>query len=326
LFKRPDEVAQEEFQKGYEKGINLGRAKWGDAVDHFVKASSKYQEAGMPDLANLSNALAWFYKGVLSYAPQDLDNCQIAMRRLGDSPVNLGMVTGPALEIADEMKVLSHDIRARDAWKAVHSQDHVKMFQDLAGDYTQLIGRDLVVWKVLGKTDDPQKMVQYYLGVSKFIEGELLVEENPEKTIADLNQSKTHMAMSGIDLFNIGSTLSVNLEKYRKVIKCWFCGRVVQAQDVNYVNMPARVTKYLAKKYGGDTPPSSDTQEVYACANCYTSIYDLSDQIARRYFDEAMREISRLDSRIDEVNSILVRLDSRLANLERYVRNLASSR
>ena len=58
VWKQPIERASEEFQKGYEKGLNL--SDWNSAVSSFSSAFELYNKAGDRANAELSRALAVF--------------------------------------------------------------------------------------------------------------------------------------------------------------------------------------------------------------------------------------------------------------------------
>ena len=61
LFKSPTEKGDDEFQKAYEKGVNLGRMYWSTAVTHFQEASVHYAQGGNPQKASEAKALALLF-------------------------------------------------------------------------------------------------------------------------------------------------------------------------------------------------------------------------------------------------------------------------
>lgn len=313
LFKSPKQAADDDFAKAYSKGVKLGREKWLDASNYFGSAASRYNQLGMRDRATLSAGLSFLFKAAVTNDPDFWRMAYENFSNLGEIPVDIGSVVS-AQDIAEECRVvyLRNKADSKIASKAVDSVT-VMMLEDVAKACMGLIGRDLVVWKQLGVSGDPQVLAYSYLAVARQAEGRMLEGEDPEKAIYSYNQARQYVQLAKNDMFGVGPDVNLLLDKLGKVAKCWFCGRTVQGKGVHFVELPASTTKYMIKKYGSEANAMTDNV-VYACISCYLAIHNEADNIARRYYARTMAEIDALKAEI-------ARIDERIRLSESAARN-----
>jgi len=312
LFKSHQQAAEDEFFKAYSKGVKLGRGHWIDASDHFSCAAAHYQRLGMTDKATLCTGLSFLFRAAVNNEP---DAWRVAFEnfsRLKDLPVDIGIPVS-AQDIADECKVVylrclaDSKIRSRMVDFAT-----IAMLEDVAKACMGLIGKDLIVWKQLGVSGDPQALAYSYLAVAKQAEGRMLEKEDPDKAVYSYSQARQYVQLAKIDIFGIGPDVNLILDRLSKVAKCWFCGRTIQGKGVHFIELPACTTKYMVKKYGSDTSIMRE-DAVYACISCYLAIHNEADNVARAYYAKSMAEIGQLKAE-------LVNLDKRVRNAEDLAR------
>ncbi len=72
----------------------------------------------------------------------------------------------------------------------------------------------------------------------------------------------------------------------------------------------ADITGYTRSRYGSEVPASMQGDSVLACMACYSSVKNVSDQIASMYYQKAMQEVRALSQRVSDIEKRLSRLES----------------
>lgn len=312
LFKSPDEKADDEFQKAYEKGVSLGQAYWPTAVTHFQEASKYYSEAGNAQKANETAALALLFSALNTRNPDLWNQVSVSMTNCGSVSLNVGFPANSE-DLAKESLVLSKEYRIMSQFSPESaSQSQVTDLRDLAQRYLELAGSDLVVWKLIGQTIDPQRRAYYLLGLASLVEANSVIYSDPKKSASLLSEAVAQMDLAGDDYRNVRPAALQERENATKTGKCWFCGREVQGLTFHYVALKADITGYTRSKYGSEVPATMEGDNVLACMACYSSFKNLSDQIASLYYQKAMQEFRTLSQRVSNLETRLSRLESRV--------------
>ena len=191
-------------------------------------------------------------------------------------------------------------------------QDKVADLRDLAQKYLELAGSDLIIWKLMNQTIDPQRRAYYLLGLASLVEANTTIDSDPKKSASLLSDAVAQLDLAGEDYKNIRPGTLQEMQNATKMGKCWFCGREVQGLTFHYYSLKADVSGYMKTKYGAEMPPTMEGQNVMACKACYSSIKYVSDQIASMYFDRAMQEVRTMSERVSDLEKRVSNLESRV--------------
>jgi hypothetical protein len=311
LFKSPTEKADDEFQKAYEKGVNLGRAYWPTAVSHFQEASARYAEGGNSQKANETKALALLFSALTSKNPELWAQVSKAMSNCGDAQLNVGF-SANAQELAKESLVLSKEYTIMAQFTPDSAaQSQVADLRDLAQKYLELVGGEQIVWKLTGQSIDPQRRAYYLLGLASLVEANSIIGTDPKKSASLLSEAVAQLDLAGDDYRNVRPSTLQEMQNATKMGKCWFCGREVQGLTFHYVALKADITGYTRSLYGSEMPATMEGDNILACMACYSSVKNVSDQIASMYYQRTMQEIRTLSARVSDIENRLSRLESR---------------
>jgi hypothetical protein len=326
LFKDPSEKAEIEFREAYEKGVNLGPEKWPEAVHHFSEASKHYSSVGNSQKSSEAHALAILFHALTTGTKEAWQVCSEAMNQVSGAQLNVGFSVSSA-DLAKQASVLSFDMATTEALDG-ESKDisRVGAVRDLAQKYMDLVGNDLALWRLMKQEIDPQRRAYYLLGLASLIEANSVADTDPKKSVALLSEATTNLELAGTASMGISTGARTKLESISKFGKCWFCGREMQGQDFHYVLLPATVSQYTRQRYGLDTPHSTEGDAVVACESCSSSIQNVADEVARAYYEKAMKEMraleQRLSTKIAALEANVSSLKSELDALRRRVHSL----
>jgi hypothetical protein len=311
LFKSPTEKGDDEFQKAYEKGVNLGRMYWSTAVTHFQEASVHYAEGGNPQKASEAKALALLFSALDSKNPDLWAQVATAMSGCGSAQLNVGFPANSE-DLAKEADILSKEYRIMAQFTPESaSANQVTDLRDLAQKYLELSGSDLAVWKLTGQTIDPQKRAYYLLGLASLVEANSVVYIDPKKSASLLSEAVAQLDLAGDDYRDVRPGTLQEQENATKIGKCWFCGREVQGLTYHFVALKADITGYTRSLYGSEMPATMQGDNVLVCMACYSSVKNVSDQIASMYYQKTMQEIGMLSQRVSDLEKRLSRLENR---------------
>jgi hypothetical protein len=100
------------------------------------------------------------------------------------------------------------------------------------------------------------------------------------------------------------------IKQYSKAAACWICGREVTGETIHFVSMPTEITPLQSTcKQSSPLPSSNDSISIYVCRACYLAIHKRADQVARQYYDAAMREMAAMESRLNaRINAANIRI------------------
>jgi len=319
LFKEPAERAEIEFRDAYEKGVNLGPEKWPDAAHHFSEASKNYASIGNSQKASETSALAALFYALTTRTEQAWRACSQAMTQIPNSQLNIGFAVSSS-NLAQQASVMSFDIAATRMVDGTSKDvSRVAAVRDLAQKYMDLVGTDLVLWRLLKQEIDPQRRAYYLLGLASLIEANSIADSDPKKSVALLSEAATNLELAGTDPMGVSSGTLAKLENMSKFGQCWFCGREMQGQGFHYVLLPAAVSEYTRQRYGSHTPHTLEGSMVVACESCSSSIRYVADQVAQFYYDKAMVEMHALEKRL---NTKIAALEGEVASLRSRVHSI----
>jgi len=285
VWKSPEERAREEF----DKAVSLrNQKKWGDAAEHFMKAAELFKSAGKTGDAEISLVLSSLYNAAAKQSADDLLTCSSLAKAMKPDLVLTIPQKITASDLAKEAEILGREMKLRESWTNNKSEETAKECEELAKELYSL-GKDefLLQGLIEAASESPMSKANKLMGIASLIRGEILVLSDPEKASDHLSQAMGY--------FRLGANEQMIKEaekiarKSAKVGKCWFCGRIVQGEEIHFVHLNAEVTPYIKTKYGGDSPQSIEGSTVIACRACSSAIEGVSDRIAKAYYDQAVR-------------------------------------
>lgn len=96
-------------------------------------------------------------------------------------------------------------------------------------------------------------------------------------------------------------------QNYARSARCWICGRPANGEGIHFQSIRASIDPVFRNMADSDVvkPVSDDSQRIYICIPCYTAISNRSDDIAREYYNDAIRELRAVEARLQaEISSL----------------------
>ncbi|HKZ93146.1 MAG TPA: hypothetical protein VJ249_01015 [Candidatus Bathyarchaeia archaeon] len=314
IWKKPEERLREEW----DKAVSLrNQGKWSDAANHFLSAANLEEEvAGRQSTkqALIARALAALYKAVGSRTGDDLSICHDAMAKLDpetslDIPnkVRAGDVAQEAALLAVEARLPQVSLQNLEGFP----DETADKFEALAQSYLGLGREKLVLGSLFGIDSSSDRLAFKSLGLSKLLKGSAEEERDPSKAVEYYAEAMGNFGQAMLEEYR--GYLDDRNRKLGSVAKCWFCGRDVQGEEVQYVYMETILTPYLREKYGSESPPSVNELGIAACLACYEAIHKMADLVARKYYQMAMAELRAVEKKLWEN---MLTLEKRLSRVE----------
>lgn len=315
FWKKPEEQLKEEW----DKAVSLrNQAKWKDASEHFLKAARLADEISGPQFKKqgmMARALAALYLAVDTKTADNLLKCYDAVAKLDPETILEIPHKVKAGEVAQEVKILAEEARLPQInlnSLGEYPNEIADEFEAVAQSYLAL-GRESLVLGDLFKIDGtPYTIAFKYLGFSRFLKGFIEEKSDPSKSVEYYAEAMGHFSQAMLEEYK--SYLDQRCKKLSNVVKCWFCGRDVQGEDIHYVYMETILTPYLQKKFSGESPPSVKESRIAACMACYEAIHIMADSVARMYYEKAMAALRKVEK---ELTQAILALERRLAAVER---------
>mgnify|MGYP001772780117 CR=1 FL=1 len=295
IWKSPEERANEER----EKGISFrNQSRWREAADHFEKAAKLYEEAGLAKEARICYALSSLYAAANNPTPDNLMECSRRASALEPSTIleipqkcSAGDLATETRLLAEEEVLLSlireKELQNIDISKAVE-------FQRLGSEFLSLSREKFIVSNLFQcALESPIIKGTKLLGIAELINGYSALQLDPLKAVEHFSAALSYFKNAN---YKEGTTLGEKLvNKSKQVGKCWFCGRLVQGEDVHFVRMRAVITPYLISKCSDEATPSIiNNTYIIACYACYSAINIAADIIAKTYYEKAMEALQRV--------------------------------
>lgn len=333
FWKSEHERFEEEMRKAFD---NRNKNKIDKAIENFLNAYKIANSSSDPSLqekGKVAYAYALVYSAILTRTPENLRRASEFLRTLqGDVEFDLALPQRiKAGELAEELYITSlyYTVPAIDLRNASSmSLDEARRLRELGEFFVSKGSKRLLTEDLLGVKEPLNIVGLRLLGYAKLIEASHMEREDLNKSVELYAEALAYFQQVAESLAN---TVKAKIDKLGKATKCWICGRSVQGEEVNFVYLDSFLTKYILERYGKDAPNIIETSgtKIATCSACYGAIYNLSDKIARYYYDEAMKALRALEERvlalISQLQAQISMLQSRIASLESSVASLRSS-
>jgi len=88
------------------------------------------------------------------------------------------------------------------------------------------------------------------------------------------------------------------INRYIASCTCWFCGRVAVGDGINFVKMGCDM---IPNEENEDITKSADEEKrvIFVCRSCYTAFSRRADDISRGYYNESIKEMREMETRIN---------------------------
>lgn len=293
LFKSPDDLMQE----GQDR---LLRGDFPGAQRSFLSASqgfAKRGQSGPGGAGQVANAYAVLMGlAVPNPTAQDYQRVVEALTPLGPASLKLGPRTVPAQDVRHEAELARDEqaiLSSGPATVEAHQQAGARL-QALSLAYRQLGNQVLVLPELFRRGAVPASTKAPVLAALAEEElGESEVARNPKRA-AEHNQNARNWWLQ------VGETAradaaSQRVARYGKAVKCWFCGREVAGDGINFRQLPSDLTGFPLPGEGGALPDSDPPHNVvFACRPCSSTVERLADEKARARAKEIEDRVNRM--------------------------------
>jgi hypothetical protein len=288
------------------------QGKWLDAAGHFAEVERLSNLATDPNaksIGPIAKALSTLCIAKASFNPDNLFRCYRAMSALDPRSELEIPYNAKAGDIAQEMLLFSNEASLPPIKfdEDVADPAIADKYEAVARSYLEL-GREQLA---TGGLFDINKTTMYkamaYMGRSRVIKARAAEGTDPSRAIDYYSEAIGYF--SQIDDKSYISYLEERSKKLINMGKCWFCGRLVQGEEVNFVYLKSFSTPYFWGKFDNEAPPVMKDGAVIACKACFGAMSLLSENIAERiskmYFDRSMEELKKVHDHLEsEINSL----------------------
>jgi len=302
FFKSERDKFKDELNKAF-SDRNKGNIE--GAVKHFLKALEIVNKSNDPEILRRGGEVvcyAGFYLAVLKKTPETFAWAAEQCRELLDPafPLDIGIAAKPtAGEIARDLELASMIL----SLPRFSVSDAERMDESIAQKYEKvgnvLLGegaRRLIFEDLIGIHDPLSTLGSRLLGYSRIIRAVKIEVDNPSKAVELYSEAMAYRQQAPQEIVNF---VNDRLEKLSKTTKCWICHREIQGEEINYIYMPASINNYIKEKYGNEAPFLISDNKIAVCRVCYTMIFNLSNALAKEYYELAMEAIQELEARLN---------------------------
>ncbi|MDW8082658.1 MAG: hypothetical protein RMI56_02550 [Sulfolobales archaeon] len=321
FWKSDLEKFEEELRKAFE---DRSRGKIEDAISHFQEAyeiAQKSSNAGLRERGRVAYAYALIYRALLTRKPEDFSTAAKYLREVPpDVELDLALPKPVRCgDLADELVLLEAYYSTPEVDLVEPSKTPLEAVDRLESTgrlFLSRRGRRFLLEDVVGIHEPFEVVGMKMLGLARVVRAAHTESEDISRAVELYAEALAYLAQASDRL---SSEVRGRVEKLGRATKCWFCGRAVQGEDLNYVYLDTFLTKHISNKYGGETPNLVRENSVAVCRACYGAVYRLSDRISRHYHEEAMKALKQLE---DRLVARIRALEQRVSSLESRISTL----
>lgn len=282
LFKSADE----EMGLGNDRVL---RGEFPQAVDRYQEAAKKYAKMGNLSAATVANAyLSLARLGVTGRSAAGLQAAANAVAPLGDMPFKLGPREWPASTLSREAQLLAEEetLQGENPQDPTAQATLAQRYQALSIAYRQMGNVVLVIPEALWHaTESSPLKVSTLAALSEEAMGESLVTTDPKRA-AEHNQNARNWWMQA-GRPDRAEGAEQRGTRYGRAVRCWFCGREVTGEGVQFVSMPSEMGAWSSADRGSALPSVNlPANSVYACKGCQSTLDRVADERATQRANE----------------------------------------
>jgi hypothetical protein len=278
------------------------RGDFRTAQDRYADAARKYSKDGNMPAATLASAYADLARLGQNPAPGDYRTAANSLAQLGGLPMKLGPRQIPASVLAREAGLLAEDketLSIRPATPAEHDA-LAKRFQALSMGYRQLGNQTLILPEIFQRESTSTTMkAPFFAALAEEEMGESLIGQDPKRA-AEHNQNARNWWMQAGNTER-AQAAAARVNQYGHSVKCWFCGREVTGEGIQFVALPGEMGPWSSSSQGSGLASADLTRgSVYACKGCASTVDKVADERALQRSKEVE---DRLNAKIEQLRS-----------------------
>jgi tetratricopeptide (TPR) repeat protein len=313
LFKSDKDKFNDELNKAF-SDRNKGNLE--GAVKHFLNAYEIASKSSDPDINKRAGEVlfyATFYDALLKKTPETFSKAAELCRKLDPTlQLDIGIAAKPtAGELARDLELTSMIF----SLPRFNISDAGKMDESVARKYEEvgniLIGegaRRLILEDLLNIHDPLSVVGLRLLGYARVIRALKIEADSPSRAVELYSEALAYLQQATPEIRNF---VSERLGKLSKTTKCWVCHREIQGEEINYIYLPASVNNYIREKYGSEASFLISDGKIAVCRVCYTMVYNLSDALAKQYYELAMKALQEVEARLNaRISSLELRVSA----------------
>lgn len=318
LFKGDRERFEDELSKAIS---DRNKGKFDGAVNHYLKAYEIATKTTDPDVKKRSGEVlfyALFYDALVKKTPEAFSKAAEACRKLDPSTqLDIGIAIKPtASDLARDLELTSVILnlpRFNVAEAGSMDTSVASLYEEVGSRLLAEGSRRLVIEDLIGIHETLDTIGLRLLGYARIIRALKVEADNPGGAVELLSEALSYLHQAHPE---VKSFVDNKLAKLARATKCWVCHREIQGEDVNYIYLPASINAYIMSKYSAEASHLINEGKIAVCRVCYSMVYNLSDALARRYYDMAVALINevraRLEARLMALESRIIRVETRI--------------
>ena len=290
LFKTPDDLLQEGNDR-------LLRGDFPGAQRSFQSASDGFSKKGMGPAAQYARALS-VVMGLSSPNPSAADYQAVveALLPLGELPIKLGPRTIAASQLRHEADLLREErsvLASAPSTPEAHQAAGARL-QALSLAYREMGNQVLHLPELFQRgTVAASSKAPVLAALAEEELGEASVAQDPKRA-AEHNQNARNWWLQVGEAAR-AQAATERVQRYGRAVKCWFCGREVAGEGINFRSLPSDVTGFPASQEAGalaECDPQGGV--VYACRPCGSAVERLADEKAQARAKEIEVRVNRM--------------------------------
>lgn len=265
------------------------RGEFLQAVERFQEAARKYGKVGNVPAATVAIAYVSLSRlGVSGRNAAGLQAAAAAVAPLGGMPLKLGPRDWPASSLAREAQLLAEE-ETLTAQTPPDPGGHAvlaKNLQALSMAFRQLGNSVLVIPETFWHASESAAVkVPSLAALAEEEMGESLISTDPKRA-AEHNQNARNWWMQA-GRPDRAQSAELRGSRYGRAVRCWFCGREVTGEGVQFVPLPSDMGAWNSVGSGSALPSvDAPANAVYACRGCQSTIDKVADGRATQRANE----------------------------------------
>ena len=314
LFKSDREKFESELNKALSE---RNKGNFEKAAKHFLNAYEIASKAKDPEVSKRADEVlfyALFYDALVRMTAESFSKALRQCRKLDPSQqLDIGLATKPiASELCKDLEIASIilSLPAFSIDAAGNMDESIASKYEEVGNRLLAEGSRRLIIEDYLKIHDPLSTIGFrLLGYSRIIRALKVETDNPAKAVELYSDALAYLQQAPAE---VKKFVDSRIGKLSKTTKCWVCHREMQGEEINYIYLPASINRYIIEKYGNDSPYLMNDGAIAVCRVCYTMIYNLSDALAKNYYEQAMRALREVEARL---NARISMLEAKLMSL-----------
>ncbi len=293
LFKSPEDLMQEANDRLLRGDFVAAQRAFMSAAEGFAKRG----QSGPGGPGQFAQAYA-VLMGLSTPNPgaQDYQRVVESLAALGPAALKLGPRTVPAQEVRHEAELAREEqdiLASAPGTPEAHQQVGTRL-QALSLAYRQLGNQVLVLPELFRRGAVPASSKAPVLAALAEEElGEAEVSRNPKRA-AEHNQNARNWWLQ-VGESTRAEAASLRVQRYGRAVKCWFCGREVAGEGINFRPLSSDVVGFPVASEPSALPDRDDSRSVvFACRPCASSVERLADERAKAATKEIEERVNRM--------------------------------